>query len=421
MQEKINIRVNSEIGELDAVILHKPGLEVENMTPRNAQRALYSDILNLSVAQKEYSQLSCLLAGLTKTFYVEDLLAEVLSISACKEKLIRKVCGNEGQAGLIAHMLETESQKLANLLIQGVPIQRNTITNFLNEDNYSLPPLHNFFFTRDASISIHNKVLIASMANRIRERESFIMQSIFEYHPNFNAGIIDPISERTLNSSFRIEGGDVLIARHDILIIGIGTRTSSQGVDFILEELKKNKKKQHIIVQELPFEPESFIHLDMVFTLLDKNCCMVYEPLILSPNRYKTVHISVDNGKVSSIAEVENIPSVLKVLGMDLEIAFCGGKGDSMIQEREQWHSGANFFAFAPGKVIGYNRNTYSLENMHKAGFEIIKAKDVNAGKSNPLDYKRCVVSMDGSELARGGGGARCMTMPVSRKEVDWK
>ncbi len=421
MSDKIITRIDSEIGELEAVILHKPGLEVENMTPRNAQRALYSDILNLSVAQKEYSQLSCLLAGFTKTFFVEDLLAEVLSISDCKEKLINKICFNENQKVLINQLLSTDSQQLANQLIQGVPIQRNTVTNFLNEDNYSLPPLHNFFFTRDGSISIHNNVLIASMANRVRERESFIMQSIFEYHPKFSAKIIDPILERSQNSSFRIEGGDILIARNDILIIGIGSRTSTQGVDFILEELKKNPEKQHVIVQELPFEPESFIHLDMVFTLLDKNCCMVYEPLILAPNRFKTVHIQIDNSKVTSISECENIPAILKKLGMDLEITYCGGKTDHMIQEREQWHSGANFFAFAPGKVIGYNRNIYTLENMNKAGFEILKAKDVNAGKTDPAKFTRCVVTMDGSELARGGGGARCMTMPVRRKDVVWK
>jgi arginine deiminase len=420
MQKKVNIRVNSEIGELEAVILHKPGLEVENMTPRNAQRALYSDILNLSVAQKEYSQLNCLLAGLTNTYFVEDLLAEVLSISACKEKLIQKICNNENEASLIIPLMDLKNEELANQLIQGVPIQRDSITNFLNEDNYSLPPLHNFFFTRDSSISIHNKILIASMANRIRERESFIMQAVFEFHPLFQTVIVDPLSERTNNDSFRIEGGDILVARNDILIIGIGARTSSQGVDFILRHLNATKSKHHVIVQELPFEPESFIHLDMVFTLLDKDCCMVYEPLILSPNRFKTVHIELENGKVTSISLVENIPSILKTLGMDLEITYCGGRGDNMIQEREQWHSGANFFAISPGKVIGYNRNTYTLENMNKAGFEILKAKDVNSGKSDPKKYKRCVITMDGSELARGGGGARCMTMPVARKEVDW-
>ena len=421
MQEQITIQVDSEIGELEAVLLHKPGLEVANMTPRNAQRALYSDILNLSVAKKEYSQLNCLLSGLTKTLFVDELLADVLSAPECKNKLIRRICMNEDQTSLIPQLMKLEGPELAKQLIEGVPLLRDNITNYLIEDNYSLPPLHNFFFTRDASISVYNKVLIASMANRIRERESFIMHSIFQFHPLFSAEIIDPSGERSDNLSFNIEGGDILVARKDILIIGIGARTSSQGVDFILEQLKSGKNKHHVIVQELPSEPESFIHLDMVFTLLDKNCCMVYEPLILTPNRFRTIHIEVENSKVTSIFTVENIPSILRKLGMELEITYCGGQNDIMIQEREQWHSGANFFAIAPGKVIGYDRNIYTLENLNKAGFQIIKAKDIISGKSDLAQYKRCVITVDGSELARGGGGIRCMTMPVARKEVDWQ
>lgn len=420
MTKKMKINVNSEIGELEGVILHKPGIEVENMTPRNAQRALYSDILNLNVAQKEYAQLESLLMGITETFFVDDLLADVLQTDIHKEKLVRRICNNENQPGIYAHLMELECKELARQLIEGVPIRLDNITNFLKEDNYSLAPLHNFFFTRDASISLYNKVLVASMANKVREREAFIMQSIFDHHPSFMAATLDPSRERAINPDFHFEGGDILVARKDILIVGIGARTSSYGVDFILEQLKTDRSPRHLIVQELPFEPESFIHLDMVFTLLDKNSCMVYEPLIISPNRFRTIHISLDKGEVKSINTVEHIPAILKKLGMDLELSYCGGTKDSMIQEREQWHSGANFFAFAPGKIIGYNRNTYTLENLNKQGYEILKARDVTAGKADPAQYSRCVVTIDGAELARGGGGARCMTMPVSRKEVSW-
>jgi arginine deiminase len=176
---------------------------------------------------------------------------------------------------------------------------------------------------------------------------------------------------------------------------------------------------KHIIVQELPDAPESFIHLDMVFTFLDKNKCMVYEPVILEPNKYRTVHIKIDNGKVT-INTTANLLVVLKELGIDLEPVFCGGQADPWTQEREQWHSGANFFAMAPGKVIGYARNSYTMDEMDKHGFDILRAKDVLSNKVDLNQYKKYVVTIDGSELARGGGGARCMSMPVRRKPVGW-
>jgi len=171
-------------------------------------------------------------------------------------------------------------------------------------------------------------------------------------------------------------------------------------------------------VQELPESPESFIHLDMVFTFLDNNKAMVYEPVIFRKNKFQTVHISIDNGKVVSIKNVDNIIVALKSLGLDLETIKCGGENDIWVQEREQWHSGANFFAMAPGKIIGYNRNVYTIEALNKNGFEILKATDIIKNKIDIANYEKYVVTIEGTELARGGGGARCMTMPVSREDI---
>ncbi|HOK38637.1 MAG TPA: arginine deiminase family protein [Bacteroidales bacterium] len=282
-----------------------------------------------------------------------------------------------------------------------------------------MQPLHNFFFTRDAAISINEKVLIARMANNVRERESMIMQAIFDFHPAFSTTTINPIEDRFFSENIKIEGGDILVAREDVLLIGIGSRTTSQGVDFILRRLKEKKMNMSIIVQELPLSPESFIHLDMVFTFLDKNKCMIYEPIITRPNKYQTVLISVDNGKVK-ISEKTNLLTATKELGFDLEPIYCGGTEDSWIQQREQWHSGANFFAFAPGKVIGYERNVYTIEALSKHGFEVLKAEEIINDKVHPDNYDKCVVTIAGSELSRGGGGARCMTMPINRENIEW-
>ncbi|MFO7922494.1 MAG: arginine deiminase family protein [Bacteroidales bacterium] len=419
MNKKINIEIGSEIGELEAVIIHTPGPEVENMTPANAERALYSDILNLSVAKKEYSALEEVLNMFTRVLKVKDLLAETLSNTRVKETLVKRICSNENIPETCKYLLDKPKEELARLLIEGVVMQKNTLTRFLSKERYSLPPLHNFFFTRDAAIPMIDGVFISKMANKIRERESIIMETIFDF-----SGIFNTKTHNATHSdpAATIEGGDVLVVRDDILIIGNGARTSSKGIDLVLE-LFCNKKegKRHIIVQELPGSPESFIHLDMVFTLLDTDSCMVYEPVIFKTNKYQAVQITIDNGKVSCIREERNIPEALSGLGIDLKPIYCGGKSDLWIQEREQWHSGANFFAIAPGKVIGYGRNTYTLDEMSKNGFEVIKASDIISGKADPRQNQKVLISLDGSELPRGGGGARCMTMPLRRKPVVWK
>ncbi|MDA3781340.1 MAG: arginine deiminase family protein [Bacteroidales bacterium] len=421
MASKFNINVRSEIGDLEGVILHTPGKEIENMTPKNAERALYSDILNLSVAKKEYAQLNNVLKKLTNTFEVKDLLTDILINEKVKTNLIGKICQHENICNLNTHLFSLSPEELSKQLIEGVILEKNTLTSYLSQERYSLRPLHNFFFTRDASMSVINDVLIGRMANDVRVRESLIMEAIFDYHENFTTKTVNPINNVKFANKATIEGGDVIIARDDILCIGNGARTNSEGIDFILEKLLKQKeKKRHILIQELPHQPESFIHLDMVFTFLSKNECMVYEPLITKTNKYQTIHITIENGKVISIREEENLLKSLNDLGMDLKPIYCGGRTDSWIQEREQWHSGANFFSVGSGKVIGYARNTYTMDEMNNNGFEIIKAKDIIKGKIDLTNYKKYVIALDGSELPRGGGGARCMTMPFRRKPVKW-
>jgi arginine deiminase len=418
MHSSINIGVKSEIGELSAVILHSPGPEVENMTPETAQRALYSDILNLTVALREYSQFYGVLKKVTNTFQVSTLLTEVLQNAKSKVTVIDKIVESDAHPEIKDYLNSLTPEQLTRLVIEGVPMKRNTLTSFLSKESYVLPPLHNFFYTRDSAIAIENSIFVSRMANKVRERESIIMESIFDLHPIFKTQTLNPAGSEYYNRRATIEGGDLIVARHDILLAGLGARTNSHGIDFLIDKFKEKKETQHIIVQELPSKPESFIHLDMVFTLLSQNECMVYEPLILAPSSYSTVHIHIENGEVKKIRYVDNIVSALKHLGMDLEPLFCGGRKDSVYQDREQWHSGANFFAFAPGKVLGYERNLYTIEELHHHGYEVIKAVDVLDHKVHPKNQNKCVITIEGSELPRGGGGTRCMTMPLSRKEI---
>jgi arginine deiminase len=417
MSQKLSVDIRSEIGELESVILHSPGAEVENMTPENAERALYSDILNLNIGLAEYSQMLGVLSKVAKTCEVRELLQQVLELPTAREELVNNICRNENTGGIRDQLLDLPADALSTALIEGVLLEKDNLTKFLSKGRYELMPLHNFFFMRDSAVCLSNKVLISKMASVVRERESIIMESIFTHHPDFGTETINPAHWPHL-PDITIEGGDVIVAREDVLLVGTGTRTTSQGIDFLLAWYRQEKLSKHILVQELPVKPESFIHLDMVFTMLDHDKCMVYEPVILKPNKLQTVHIVVENGKVVSIFNEENLLSALNKLGFDLEPVICGGTADPWTQQREQWHSGANFFAIAPGKVIGYARNTYTLDELSKHGFEIIKAKSIIKCHTNISDYKKCVIAIEGSELARGGGGARCMTMPVKRKQL---
>ncbi len=422
--DKIKVGISSEIGLLEGVILHTPGHEVENMTPENAERALYSDILNLSVATKEYVHLKGVLDMVTSTFEVKDLLTGTLENDIIREDLVRRICQQEDSVEEIGFLLEMAAPVLASQLIEGVVLKRDNLTRFLSKERYSMRPLHNFLFTRDASMTLWNEVLIGKMASKVRERESLIMDTIFKNHPALGVQTINPVVKTGNMGSFpgaTIEGGDVLIATEDVLVVGTGARTSTQGIDYLIGMIKEKKTSlKHIIVQELPESPESFIHLDMTFTFLDKDKCMVYEPLILKNNKFHTIHITIENGKVTGIKQQKNLLKALSAVGFHLEPVFCGGKQDPWIQEREQWHSGANFFAFAPGKVIGYERNDYTLEEMSNHGFGIVRAIDVIEKKVDLNAYPKVVITIPGSELARGGGGARCMTMPIYRQNIEW-
>ena len=420
-QDKLKIEVQSEIGRLNAVLLHRPGAEVENMTPLNVQRALYSDILNLSIAQTEYEQLYGVLSKVSDVYEVRSLLIKVLDQPKPREELIRRICTTEDVVEYYDELMQMKSSDLARVLIEGLPARINTLTAYLKNEYYALYPLYNFYFTRDAAVTIGNQALVCRMANKVRMRESFIMDAIYRNSGVFECSVIDANLLQPDKSEVIMEGGDIIVAREDILIIGNGVRTTPQGIDFMIDRFRRSvpQGRYNVIVQQLPSEPESFIHLDMVFTLLDTDKCMVFKPLITQANQYQTVHIVIEDGKVTAIRPVSDLLNVLKKLGMELKPIVCGGS-DEWDQEREQWHSGANFFAFAPGKVISYARNVHTLEELSKNGFEIVKANDFISGVADATvcGNAPCVLTIDGSELPRGGGGARCMTMPLSRKSI---
>lgn len=403
---RINVNVTSEIGKLDTVLVHAPGKEIENMTPESAHHYLYSDILNLNEALNDYRDFKGTLQKVANVYEIKDLLAETLDNKDVKIQLITDICKSEHLEKLQDRLLDLGSSELSEALIEG-----------LESDNLVLDPLPNLFFMRDASFTMYNNVMISNMTSTVRMRECLILESIYKNHPLIKANVVNPVAAYG-SPAGTVEGGDVQIARHDIVLSGNGLRTNKGGIDSLVNHLSTRDGVNHLIYQELPKELDSYIHLDMVFTFLDKDKCMAFAPIVFN-DKYHTTHVTIDNGKVVSVAEEANLFKALNKLGMDIEPIYCGGNNEKYAA-REQWHSGANFFAMAPGQVLGYERNVYTIDELNKHGFDVLKAADVASGKVNLKNYSKYVVVFKGNELSRGGGGARCMTMPISRQEVDW-
>ncbi len=403
--------INSEIGKLKYVMLHSPGCEIENMTPENAHRYLFSDILNLHEAKEDYKNFEGTLRKATNVLYFKDLLTDILKQDSVRAELLENICKRENITYLLDYLGDFSAEELARILIEGLDVPSLS-------ERFVMTPLPNLFFMRDASMTIWENVIISKMATTVRDRETLLLDAIFKHSTIIDTSVVHPIEDYSMDGVGSIEGGDVLIARDDIILCGCGARTSREGANALVEHLRSKGGKRHLIVQQLPLEPDSFIHLDMVFTLLDVNRCMVYKPVIMNP-AFKTFHVEIEGHNKTTMTEEENLISALAKIGMDLEPIFCGNDKDYPSQ-REQWHSGANFFAFAPGKVLGYERNYNTIEALGNNGFEILNAADVASGKINTDDYQRCVVVFKGNELSRGGGGARCMTMPLLREQVQW-
>ena len=413
-QEGIKVNVNSEIGKLQHVLVHTPGPELEKVTPENAHSFLFSDILNMQVAQKEYGYFKRVLQKVTQVHEIGDLLTDILKSDNVKSGLVDRICKAEDKAFLASYLKALPAEELSRQLIEGV--QLNDVT-FINNERFPLQPLPNLFFMRDASFTMFDNIMISNMATQVRARECMILSSIYNLHPLFETKVINPVLSYDTHGIGTVEGGDVQIIRDDVVICGLGSRTNMHGVEALVEHLKTKPGVKHLIFQELPLEPESFIHLDMVFTMLDVDKCMVYEPVIMN-SVYKTFHICIDGQKAVG-NEVPDLLSGLKSIGIDLEPVYSGNRNNDWAA-REQWHSGCNFFCFEPGKFIGYGRNQHTLEALNNAGFNIITAADVVNNKVNLNNIKKCVVAFEGNELSRGGGGARCMTMPVQRMPVEW-
>ncbi len=413
--ESTLIGVRSEIGTLRTVICHTPGPELLAVTPATRQELLYDDIIDLELARREHQRFKAILARFAEVYEVRDLLEDVLENREVRQFLIERVMDVARSEPLGKHLLEKPASELVSMFIEGWeeedigPLQR-----LLNIESYALPPLPNLYFTRDAAMVVGDGVIIGSMRHNVRWTEEILMKALFTYHPLLrNNGLIyDGSAER--RQGYTIEGGDVHILRPDLAIIGMSERSSPGAFDIVAANLVQQQGVTDILVVLMPID-RAMIHLDMIFTMVDRDHCVVYPPSFVGPTRHTVLHF---RAKQHDMREMPNLFAALREVDLPLEPVFAGGSRHTL-QEREQWSSGCNFFAVRPGLILGYSRNeqTY-VELQREAGYQVIDGIEFLTGEADIDDDQNAVITFEGSELVRGGGGARCMSMPIRREDA---
>ena len=404
------IHVNSEIGRLKKVMLHRPGQELENLMPEYLERLLFDDIPYLRIAQEEHNSFADILRqNGVEVVYLSDLVAESIINQDVKEQLIKELIDDASittsrERDILTDYFRSLDNKtmIAKMMagIRKTEIQQaegkslgDFLRNLNNDYPFVLDPMPNLYFTRDPFASIGNGVSIHKMFTETQHRETLFAKFIFEYHPLYKN--TDVWYDR--NENFSLEGGDILILNKETIAIGISQRTHENAIEkFAQKVLTEETYFKKILAINIP-KQRTFMHLDTVFTMVD------YDKFTIHPNIMRDMDVFVierENGqRIRITQESGSLEDILKRhLHLDKVTLIKCGSNHVIDSAREQWNDGSNTLAIAPGEVVVYSRNYVTNEILQENGVK--------------------TYVMPSSELSRGRGGPRCMSMPLIREDI---
>ncbi|GAB2580787.1 arginine deiminase [Paractinoplanes abujensis] len=390
--------VDSEVGRLRTVLLHRPGPELARLTPRNNDSLLFDGIPWVSRAQEEHDAFAAALRERdVEVLYLGDLLAETLAVADARAELTEGVLadrrlGDTLRDSVGRYLADQDPRRLAGVLMAGLaheelkPGPGGLVYEMMDRLDFVIDPLPNLLFTRDSSVWVGDRVAVTSLAMPARSRETTLTRAIYRYHPRFaGTGLLyDPSLEL-------LEGGDVLLLAPGVLAIGVGERTTPAGAERLARRVFATGLARTILAVPIAQE-RATMHLDTVCTMVDVDAVVMY-PNIADTLRAYTVTADAD-GEPRAHGPRPFLEAAAEAMGIDrLRIIDTGL--DPVTAEREQWDDGNNTLAIAPRLCVAYERNVETNAQLERAGIEVVR--------------------ISGSELGSGRGGPRCMSCPIER------